>query len=34
MSKNKNVCLTCYFSIHGKCKAQKGDYCKLLKQNF
>ena len=30
----KNLCLSCWFYKNRKCLAQKGDYCKVLRDSF
>lgn len=30
----KNLCLSCWFYKDGKCRAEKGDYCKVMKDKF
>ena len=29
--KSKNLCLTCWFYVHGKCAKGPTDYCKITK---
>ena len=29
--KSKNLCLTCWFYVHGKCVKGPDDYCKITK---
>jgi len=29
-----NLCLSCFFYKNRKCLAQKGDYCKVLRDSF